>query len=518
MIDCFIKRPFLSVLGMCLLFFITAGIFFNSRYLSVGEIDFIAISFLLIFSLKSHIERLGLALSFMLILAIEALLSLGNMFLLLPLMIGLWFVIYKKGLNKNNLTFGIIASAFLLHLFFVINASVDLFQHDLSGTRLYMSLIAKNGLNWRDFDPWYMYYLFHQPLHFFILQNVFLFEEWAWQSNTLSLEGLQYISLLYISFTSIFIAKICIELKFKKKIFYAILTFISFNPTLTLFCGYISDDVPALFWSSATFYFLIKWYKTNLIKHIVFCAICFGLGCLSKLSILLSVPAISWLFCIKLIEKEHRKDIIKGISLFIIIAVPLSLIWIIRNHILFDMQFYNVPDTSPMGQNFKYLTLWERMTDFSMLSVPFIDAPHIVDANILLALVKTELFGEWDFSKINNSLYTLGTILYAVSLALKMVVIIGAIYILIAPCNKLKNIMIFFVILYVSSILYALKYAIDYPYICSTDYRLFTLLLISEGMILANFADKNRAINKLLYLTCAIYAGLSFVIYVLVVS
>ena len=121
MIDCFIKRPFLSVLGMCLLFFITAGIFFNSRYLSVGEIDFIAISFLLIFSLKSYIERLGLALSFMLILAIEALLSLGNMFLLLPLMIGLWFVIYKKGLNKNNLTFGIIASAFLLHLFFVIN-------------------------------------------------------------------------------------------------------------------------------------------------------------------------------------------------------------------------------------------------------------------------------------------------------------------------------------------------------------------------------------------------------------
>ena len=63
--------------------------------------------------------------------------------------------------------------------------------------------------------------------------------------------------------------------------------------------------------------------------------------------------------------------------------------WVIRNHILYDMQFYNVPDTSPMGQNFKYLSLFDRLTDFSLLSKPFMNAPYVSDANILLAIFKT---------------------------------------------------------------------------------------------------------------------------------
>ncbi|MBR5154121.1 MAG: glycosyltransferase family 39 protein [Alphaproteobacteria bacterium] len=501
---------------MCLLFFITAGIFFNNAYLKVSEVNYIIFSIVLVFSLKSFLDRLLTSLILLMTLALVVLFTLDNTFLLFAELLGLWAVIYKKELSKRHVIFGIIASSFLLHLFFIDKISIDLFQHDLSGTRLYMSLIIDGGINWKNFDPWYMYYLFHQPLHFIILESIYLFEESVWQSHLLADEGLQYLSLLYVSMTTIFIAKILLELKIKKNVFYIVLALVAFNPTLTLFSAYISDDVPVLFWSSGLFYFVIRWYKSNSTKSIALSAIFLGFGCLSKLSILLAVPSIIWIFLIKLLHSSDRAKVIKDISLFIIITVPLSLVWIIRNHILFDMQFYNIPDTSPLGQNFNYLTLWDRLTDFSMINKPFIDAPYIADSNIFLAIIKTELFGEWDFSKINKNIYYFAILLYYISIALKILILWGMFYIIYNKKIAQKNIALMFIILYLSSLIYALRYAMAYPYICSTDYRLFTLLMVSEASILAYFANKNNMAEKLLSAILGIYIILSSIIYILV--
>ena len=517
MFELFTKKPFLSTFVMCLLFFITAGIFFENRYIDILSVNYLIITFLLSTLFKQTKNKLFVVLISLLVLFLHILLSLPSYTLLITEIGILISLIYHKKENKEYISLGIICASFLFHLYLVENTPINKFQHDLTGIYLYMDLISRNIINIKDFDPWYMYYMFHQPLHFIVLHNIQIFAETIFSSQIASHESLQYLSLFYVTATTIFFAKIFVMLKFNKIVFYAILLITTFHPTFALFSVYISDDVPVLFFSTMTFYFLIRWYKTNKFRDIKIASIAFGLSTLSKLSMLLSVPAISLLFLIKLIKnKSKRTIIIKSISLFITIAVPLSLIWVIRNHILYDMQFYNIPDTSPMGQNFRYLTLFERLTDFSLLFKPFMNAPYISDANILLAIFKTEIFGEWNLAKYCSFIIYPAAMLYAINLFLQSTTIVGGLFIVMKKNLTQKAVTSFFVLLYFSSILYALKYAMDFPYICSSNYRLFTLLLLSEAVILGKIANQKRACQIILLNISVVYALLSFGIYILV--
>ena len=84
------------------------------------------------------------------------------------------------------------------------------------------------------------------------------------------------------------------------------------------------------------------------------------------------------------------------------------------------MQFFNIPDTSPAGQNFRELSLYNRLFDTSNLFTIFISAPSISDNNILLSLVKTELFGEWDLSITASYIKYPAAVLYALNITLKI--------------------------------------------------------------------------------------------------
>ena len=207
-------------------------------------------------------------------------------------------------------------------------------------------------------------------------------------------------------------AAILKELKLSSSLYLLALLLLGFNPTLFLFSGYISDDTLILFWGCCVIYFALKWFNQEKTSYIVACALCFALGVLTKLSLLILVPALSFMFIYKLYRKQFARSIWLDLNLFIIITVPLALSWIVRNHILFDMQFYNVPDTSPNGQNFYYLTFSERILDFTQLLSPFIQAPTIVDANMWLALIKTEHFGEWNLALTHTFLLYPALVLY----------------------------------------------------------------------------------------------------------
>ncbi|MBQ8750376.1 MAG: phospholipid carrier-dependent glycosyltransferase [Alphaproteobacteria bacterium] len=514
MFNLLLKHPILFVLGTCLLFFITAGMFFYNFNINNYQINYIAISLFIILLQKKYIDRFFIFLISIIFLVLNAYFSVSNQFLLIIQILQIIYTAFNDNKNVHHFTFYAIFISFLVHLFYIVHTDIDFRQHDLSGTLYYMKKIAENGINWKNFDPWYMYYFFHQPLHFILMEYFLRFSTLLWKSQTISIESLQYFSLFYVTITSVLIAKILYLLKFRGVTYKAIFILLIFNPTFILFTGYISDDVPVLFWSVFTTYFLIKWYYTNKLIYIILVALGLGLGTLTKLSILLLAPAISWVFLYKLTTEKNKELVLRGIALFVIIAVPVALLWIMRNHILFDMQFYNVPDTSPMGQNFKYLSLTDRIGDFSKLFSPFMNAPYDVDANMILAIIKTELFGEWNFSILNKSIYIPSFILYILSLSLKVCAFIGMVYIFMRKNIACKALWIFFAITYLCSWIYAIKYALDYPYICSSDYRLFILLLLPEALFIGKLFASNKPKQNILFSISIIYAILSVCIYI----
>lgn len=512
----FEKHPILFTSWLCLLLFLTASIFYNATPVYDFQVSYLILTGILAFCAGNFNKRIGIILLSLIIFLLLMITEANSLYYLWGEYIVLYLFISLNNLHRNVFIFSIIAAAFFLHLYYIQNTPANIRQHDLDGIILYMKQITLNHINIFKFDPWYMYYLFHQPLHFIIAGHLFFFTINIWSSNALALEGLQYLSLLYVTFATILVTKILNELNFSGKTLYAALILFAFNPTLTLFSGYLSDDVPTIFWSIFTIYFIIRWHKEELSKYIIYAAIGFGCGVLTKLSILMLVPALCFIFAYKLfISRLPKQQIIQQLCYFVIIAVPLSLLWIIRNHILFDMQFYNIPDTSPAGQSFKYLTLQNRFFDFTLFFTPFINAPVINDANIFSALIKTELFGEWDFSLTKPIVYFPALFLYLMNIFLKLFAIIGCVIVFLNSTFR-RPIICMFAILYLTIWIYAVKYALDYPYVCSTDFRLFSQLMLPEIILQSIFFTKTM--KNTAYIAISIfYAVLSCFIYMFAV-
>lgn len=508
-----LKKPIFFDFLLCLLFLITAGIFFGHSLFSIEAVHYILLSVILILcSINGLFRYISILFAFIFLL----------LFLLFQLPILLLFgelgltsfICWQRKEEKNICTFFILTASFLLHLYYIHLTPVDVRQHDFRAILFYMQKIIENGINFIQFNPWHLYYFFHQPLHFLIMGYVYFGEIKVFFSTALAGEGIQYISLFYVTASSIVSYALLNRLFTDKKNTYIALILFSFNPTLFLFSGYISDDVPLLLFSLVSLLYFIHWQQTKQLRFIIFAALFFGLASLTKLSVFLLVPAICFLFAAELFL-PFKRTILNHICIFVIIAVPLSLIWIVRNHVLYDMPFYNIPDTSPLGQNFRNISLLDRLTDFSSLLIPFLDAPYHVDANILLAIVKTELFGEWTPVKLFSFTYFIGLFLYLLNIIIHCATFVAACFAL--SCHKAKRhvvLLLFFAIIYFTVFLYSFKYALDYPYVCSVDYRLIAIMLLPSIILLTSTLPKKWQ-RYYLFLS-SLYALLSTTFYLLI--
>ncbi len=509
-----LKRPLLITFFICLLFLITAGIFFNSLVLQADAVCYVVLSVILLScytcSIYKYVVTATIFIFFFLFLLFHS-----NLFLLIGEIVITSLIVWQRNNEKNIYIFLLLAIAFFLHLYYIQLTPINIRQHDLSAVLAYMKHITKDGINFIHFNPWHLYYFFHQPLHFFISGCIYFLEIKFWGSTVLAQEGLQYISLFYITASTIVSCALLKHLFPQKNCLYTSLIFFVFNPTLFLLSGYISDDALLLLFSLLSLYYIISWQQKKQLHYILWAAFFFSLGALTKLSILLFVPA----FCVLFIAElgfPFKRVILNHICCFIIIAVPLSLIWVIRNHILYDMPFYNIPDTSPSGQNFKYLSLLDRISDFKELFIPFINVPYHSDANIELAFIKTELFGEWRMAEDLSLAYVIGFILYALNIVIHLLTLFAAFFLLFTYRFKQEKILsLFFTVLYFTIFFYGVKYAMDYPYICSSDTRLKVIGILPSFIVLTKATPIKW--QKYLLAVALLYAMLSVTFYLLVI-
>ena len=511
MIGFFLKHPITLISFFCLLFLTMANIFFNNTFFDIFAVSYLVVAISCSCYYNKLFEKALLLISSFILVILFTLLNIPQKFFFILDFFTIIITLHKAGYNEKNILTAIIAISFLLHLLYIQLTPINIRQHDISGIFAYMHKITSNGLNWNNFVPWNMYYYFHQPLLFLIQGHIFNIFSSIFTSSIIAKESLQYISLFFTTISIYYIILLIKKLDYKNSELYFIITLFAFNPIFILFSGFISDDVAVLFWGITCIYYLISWDKSNSNKDIIITALCFGLGTLTKLSVLLLVPAICYLFLYKLVKYKNKK-IISQISIFIIIAVPLSLIWIIRNHLLFDMQFFNIPETSPQGQSFALLSTTDRLTNLSMLFNPFINAPSVSDPNIFLALIKTELFGEWDFRLSTHLVSFFATPLYILNLLIKITTFSLCFYYILNTKRNFDHIHYFFIILYITVWGYGIHYSITYPYICSSNYRLFSLAIIPEIIILSYTARKKGIGNKVL-IPSILYAALSVCVY-----
>ena len=251
-----LKRPICFVSSLCLLLFLTADIFFNA-FIAAAAVQYILLTIILISCGMNFIHRIQMAIIALLFAGIYIFSAENNVYLMLGEILTLALLAIRRKDCNGILLFVVIATSFILHLYYVQMTAIDVRQHDLSGILFYMREITEHGINFVHFNPWRMYYLFHQPLHFIVYGYIYLGELKLLGSSLVAQEGLQYVSLYLVTLSTLVGIKIFDTFNWDKRVFYGAVIFFIFNPTLFLFSGYISDDVLVFLLSLIFLYSLI---------------------------------------------------------------------------------------------------------------------------------------------------------------------------------------------------------------------------------------------------------------------
>ena len=345
---------------------------------------------------------------------------------------------FRKELPGTGVFYTMIAGMFL-KLTYVMYTPVWCRQHDFidfgagEGHAAYMEYILSHKAL-PDFDPRSVWAFFQPPLHHMISAA------WMWLNIRIGIaedhmhKNVQVLPLVYMCVLMIFVYMICQELNMKKGGTLVTMLIVSFHPVYILMSGSLNNDALCVMLSVIAVYVAILWYMYPTTGKIVLLALSVGLAMFAKLSAFLTTIGIGCMMIYKIVTDTDRfKDKARVISYllelipFSLIVFPLGLWWSVRNKMLFDMPVGYIPD---VGEKVDGASIASRLFDLRTAS-PFLymksNGYQYDEYNIILATIKSSLFGEGDFAHMPFCVTVAGWILLAAAICVIALKITGCV-------------------------------------------------------------------------------------------
>ena len=344
-------------------------------------------------------------------------------------------VAFRKEL-PSSAVFYTMLTGMMLKLTYVLYTPVWCRQHDVidfgagEGHAAYMEYILSHRAL-PDFDPREVWAFFQPPLHH-ALSAV-----WMWFNIRMGLseehmhKNVQILSLVYMCLLSFIVYLICKELNMRRDGIFITMLLVSFHPIYILMSGSINNDALSVVLSVIALYFSIRWYLEPTTGKILLLAASIGLAMSAKLSSALVAFPVGFMMAYKIwTDTGHLKDRTKCISYmleilpFAAVVFPLGLWWSIRNKVLFGMPFNYIPEVGEQVETGFVSSILDVRTLSPFL---YMKANGFAndEYNLILATIKSSLFGEGDFAKGPFILTVTGWILLAASVTVIILQIIG---------------------------------------------------------------------------------------------
>ena len=348
--------------------------------------------------------------------------------------------VFRKDLPDTAVLCTIIAGV-LIRLTYVMYTPVWCRQHDVidfgagEGHAAYMEYILSHKAL-PDFDPRSVWAFFQPPLHH-IVSAV-----WMWLNIRCGLseghmhKNVQVLPFCYMCILMIFVYAICRELNMRKAGTLVTMLLVSAHPIYILMSGSINNDALSVMLTVIAIYVAILWYLYPTTGKIVLLAITIGLAMSAKMSAALLAFPVGAMMIYKIISDTGRfKDKSKTISYilelipFAVVVIPLGLWWPVRNKILFGMPMGYIPE---VGEDVAGVGMASRLFDLRTAS-PFLymksNGFAYDEYNLILATIKSSLFGEGAFANISPVLTAAGWILLILAVCTVIMKIAGAVFI-----------------------------------------------------------------------------------------
>ncbi len=441
----------------------------------------------------------------------------------------------------------IFLAGFLIKAYYVSYTETWMRQHDVisfgaeEGHAAYIEYLLNNK-SLPDFDPREKWAFFQPPLHHAICALSMAASKTLGFSEKTIQENVQLLTLLYMCITMIVTYLMCKNLSIKNNSIILTMAIVSVHPMFTILSGSINNDSLSLMLALLSVYIAMVWYEKPTILNTCLLALCIGLSMMAKLTGALVAPGIGILMLMRIFRE---KNILKGIKeywlkiiLFIVIVAPLGLWWSIRNAIKWNMPINYIP---PVGEQFPdEVGFVDRLFDMNINSpyVSLISNGDMYDEhNIFYALVKTSIFGEYNYSQYSRLLVVFAWILFAVSIVIALFALFSTMKVLEqivkksdaiengneADSLKINNVtnddVAKYVMLSVTYIVYVaayLSFALSYSNFSAQDFRYGAIAIIIQSIFLGKYMDINK--SKWVYRVVSAFVAVFFVCSIVIYS
>lgn len=417
-------------------------------------------------------------------------------------------VFYKN--LPDRPVFPVILTGMLLKLSYVIYTPVWCRQHDVidfgagEGHAAYMEYILTHKAL-PDFDPRTVWAFFQPPLHH-ITAAV-----WMWLNIRLGIsenrmhKNVQILPLMYMCLTAFIIYMICRKLEMTSRARLVTMLIVSFHPIYILMSGSLNNDALAVMLSVLSIYIAICWYERPAAGTIILLALAIGLSMSAKLSSALIAPGIGLMMIYKAYTDTDRLKDGKKIgryllkfALFSVIVFPIGLWWTIRNSMMFGMPVDYIPD---VGEHVERSGLVPTLLDVRTAS-PFLymkaNGYAYDEYNLVLATIKSSLFGEGDFVNISPYLTWTGWILFFAAVFVLVLMLIAFVRMtFLKEIRIASGIRLMLAAVFVVSLAGYVAFAISGMNLSAMNFRYCAAAAAIPAVFLGLWYDRLKALGKI---------------------
>ncbi len=426
----------------------------------------------------------------------------------------------KRKLTEGAAVLLIFASSLALKIDYVYYTSCYMRQQDTllfdypMGHLGYIGYLFYNH-HLPDFDTRTAWSFSHPPLHHAVSAIWVKISMKLGMDIDMAIENIQMLTLFYSCGILLFLYLILKELDIRGRALYAILLIAAFHPTFILMSGSVNNDVLSVMFLTGALLYTIRWYKDSSMKNILVLALMIGFAMMSKVSTGLIAPAVAVVFLVKLVREFQRagrdgrtkkecfilcvRRYFGQFAAFGVLVFPLGLWYPIRNKLLFGVPLnyaekLKLTDPQYIGD----VPLIRRFTDFSAyqlehLNVQFEEAGTYREFNVFLGLLKTTIFGYFDFYLETPVMTAMGTALFWLNVVLVVISVYAGIRCLTKYRKGLPVEKGFFLLLFVTFMISYFQFCIGYPHICTMNVRYIIPVLLVGLVFMGLWAQEHKA-------------------------
>ncbi len=415
----------------------------------------------------------------------------------------------------------LLSASFAVSLIFVLKLPYTFSWHDLAGYSAdfsvpgkpdghlgFIAWIVENNrlpLELNPMDDGYSIF-YNPPLHHIVHAVFMKLNLLLGIPQAVALENLQVITMLFAFGTVHASVLLLRELGMPSKAVRTGIWAVGFQPILLILGATLNNDIQMIFLVVRCAVHVIRWQKKRRMEDILLSALFLGCGMATKLNAALIIPCIAPVFAIAFFKEDakRRMEYVKPFALFLLISVPIAMAWPVYHMIAFDMPFQYVRLPSETI-NVGYLPLSQRygIPDWHARRGLFYTPTCTISHNVWMQSLVTGLFDEMTLFQDGSPMWYAAYLLLVGFAGLLALGAAGFLWMVFQRRNAIGWFLLGYGVLLLGSYL---KFTLDYPYICTFNFRYIAPLLVLGA---AGFAHWRQTLRRTGWLAELYAAGFS---------